>query len=748
MAGAGPIKTSRSSRWRAAVLIGIHVLFIGHLVHWRLSESTVAPLEPSEAMAFSKEGLINAGFVLFAIAILSTLIFGRFFCGWGCHVVALQDLSRWLLHRVGIRPKPLRSRVLMLVPLVAFVYMFLCPLIYRVLKDHHVTGGTALTTTQFWATFPQWFIALLTFFACGFVIVYMLGAKGFCTYACPYGGIFGVVEQLAPWRIRVTDACEGCGHCTAVCTSNVRVHQEVREHGMVVDPGCMKCLDCVSVCPNEALYVGFGRPTVGVSAAASARSSWGQRIVSGAVTAAFLLAALAVFNWNDLSVAWLRDNIGFVCGLAGGSWLLIMLLPSKSGRSRADYTVTEEILIGTLFLAGVVAFRGTYVVVPGGLDMGLAGEIPFLCALGLAAIAAYLGINGLRLLYKRNLTLHRLTVKRAGRVTLGGWIFAVFMVAGTVMSVHAASVQVHVHAMRRASGALQHMQAMWFNPNRELLSADHKEAIAGGLTHARALPRWARVGHPERERMAAWYELMSGNGSAFETRVHGLLELRPGAALLRRELAEYLVAEGRYDEAVAQFECLMDGQPTVESYLRFIELLAGLGRFEHAVHVGETGIVQHPGNASLEYSAALAAQMAGDVERALSGYQEAIRLQPDSIEARENYAGALCEARRFDACIAEFAALLEAHGDDAASHFKKAIAHLNVQQYAEAETHFARASALAPEDPRPYMALADLARLRGDELQAAEYMLQAKRILELEQAEQPSQAFDRTSGGN
>ena len=32
----------------------------------------------------------------------------------------------------------------------------------------------------------------------------------------------------------------------------------VRAYGMVVDSGCMKCRDCVSVCPNDALYYGFG----------------------------------------------------------------------------------------------------------------------------------------------------------------------------------------------------------------------------------------------------------------------------------------------------------------------------------------------------------------------------------------------------------------------------------------------------------------------------------------------------------
>ena len=119
-----------------------------------------------------------------------------------------------------------------------------------------------IMTTGFWDTFPGPLFAVLTFLTCGFAAVYLLGAKGFCTYACPYGAFFGGLDRLSPYRIRVTDACEQCGHCTATCTSNVRVHEEVRLHGMVVDPGCMKCTDCVTVCPKNALYLGFGRPAL------------------------------------------------------------------------------------------------------------------------------------------------------------------------------------------------------------------------------------------------------------------------------------------------------------------------------------------------------------------------------------------------------------------------------------------------------------------------------------------------------
>src|SRR6185503_8150035 len=234
-------------------------------------------VEPSEAMELGKSSIVNAGAVFFALAILSTALFGRFFCGWGCHVVALQDLSRWALEKVGIRPKPLRSRWLALVPAVAFFYMFLWPATYRI-----ATGlgfpklTTHLATTNLWATFPGAVVGGLTFVVCGFFCVYLLGAKGFCTYACPYGAVFGAMDRIAPGRIRVTDACSGCGHCTAVCTSNVRVHEEVASHGMVIDRGCMKCMDCVSVCPNDALYFGFGRPSLGAAPRAAVQPRKGE----------------------------------------------------------------------------------------------------------------------------------------------------------------------------------------------------------------------------------------------------------------------------------------------------------------------------------------------------------------------------------------------------------------------------------------------------------------------------------------
>ncbi len=356
------INDSKTSRWRASALIALTVLMIAHVIQWLVMGTTVSPIEPSESMETLRTGAINAGFVFFSLAILATLIFGRFVCGWGCHILALQDFCGWLLKKMNLKPKPFRSRLLVFVPLIVALYMFVYPTVLRYFtkpKNEPLIPEFTnhLITTEFWATFPSVAVTIPFLFICGFMTVYFLGQKGFCTYGCPYGGFFSLADKIAPGKIRVTDACNECGHCTATCTSNVLVHAEVKEYGMVVDQGCMKCMDCVSVCPNDALYFGFGKPAVTVQKTVKKNYSltWTEDIAAAFV---FALSYFAVWDVYQLVPMLMALGIAIVTTfLTLRIWRLISAKHSSFYRFnlKSDGKITKA---GWIFAIGLNIHSG------------------------------------------------------------------------------------------------------------------------------------------------------------------------------------------------------------------------------------------------------------------------------------------------------------------------------------------------------------------------------------------------------
>ena len=382
-----PARKSTVGRKRAWVLIGVHVLIGLHFLHWGLTGQSVTPVEPSEAMETFELGKINAGFLLFAGLIASTLVFGRWFCGWGCHVVALQDLCAWGLGKFGLKPRPVRSRLLVLAPWVVAFVMFGWPHV-----EHWLDAASkpmpavadwqlTLTTDDLWRTFPKWIMAPATILVVGFLIVWWLGAKGFCTYGCPYGAFFTVADRFAPVRIKVTDACDACGHCTAACSSNVRVHEEVAKHEQIVDPGCMKCLDCVSVCPKEALYVGLAAPKPFATSQ--------QRI-----------------------------------------------------RQRADFAWPEEIALAVIAVVAVQwTFRGAW----------FGEYVPLLLSVGLGVITAVFALLFWRLARRREVTFQHTVLRTNGRYTRAGRWALVLVGAWLLFTVHTFVVQRQKEAVVQAA---------------------------------------------------------------------------------------------------------------------------------------------------------------------------------------------------------------------------------------------------------------------------------------------------------
>lgn len=589
------VRPSKTGKWRALVLILVHVIIGLHIAHWLIAGETVTPVEPSEAMAFSRSSIINAGLIFFAITILSTAIFGRFFCGWGCHVLALQDACRWLMLKVGITPRPLKTRTLVWVPTIAFFYMFLWPALYRLwIGDSFAVRGTEMVTTEFWATFPGAVVGILTFLICGFACVYFLGSKGFCTYACPYGAIFAAADRVSPLRIRVTDACEQCGHCTAVCSSNVRVHEEVRDWGMVVSPGCMKCMDCVSVCPKEALYYGAGTlPFLAKPRVAETAAQREQR--------------------------------------------------HPPARTKLDWR--EETLLVVIFIASFLTVRGLY------------GVVPFLMSLGLAAVAAFLGLTSWKLLRGANVERSGLRLKRAGKLLPQGRVFAVGMVLLTALLVHSAVLRVQTWRGDQAFADTELMRDAWLaTPGLPpALDAPAIDRLQTGIAHLEKVAEWGLVPTLGTAAKLAWLHALSGDSAMSASAATQALARDELPADMHQLLARAALANGNRDAAVREWRAAIEERPDLPAaYLALGLFLAQGGELTSAREVFDAGWTAIPSSAELLYNAGLARALGGEAQAAVSFFQRALQVRPDYLQARENLAGLLASLGRFDESVREF----------------------------------------------------------------------------------------------
>lgn len=331
----------RLRRWRVVSLVSVHLLIVGHLIHYWIYGRSLTPAVMSETMRTIELGQVTCGVLMFAAAILTTLLFGRFLCGWACHMGALQDLSAWILRRVGFTPRPFRSRWLKYTPFALAAYLFVWPTFKRELALPLTTwawpslltwlGPAAprpngftmqLMTDDFWAGLPRWQVAVPFLLLCGLVSVVFMGTRGVCRYVCPYGGVLDPIERLAPVTVVVDPAlCDQCGLCTKACDMGVRVMEETGARGGVTSTDCIRSLDCVSVCPHGALSLGrlagrqhsegpvqLKKPPASLSAAAEVTIlvlCFGTlMVVRGAYDAAPLLMSVCISVCVGVIAAW------------------------------------------------------------------------------------------------------------------------------------------------------------------------------------------------------------------------------------------------------------------------------------------------------------------------------------------------------------------------------------------------------------------------------------------------------------
>jgi ferredoxin len=143
--------------------------------------------------------------------VVTTLLWGRVFCGFLCPFGALQDfitrivprrLQKGLPQRVHDRAIYIKYGILLLIVVLAAI-----PAQISVYQYFEPFG-----TIFYLSSSP-----LLWSIAIGFLVASAVVPRFYCRYACPLGAALGVASLVSIFRIRRVEQCEPCKVCETAC---------------------------------------------------------------------------------------------------------------------------------------------------------------------------------------------------------------------------------------------------------------------------------------------------------------------------------------------------------------------------------------------------------------------------------------------------------------------------------------------------------------------------------------------------
>jgi tetratricopeptide (TPR) repeat protein len=369
---------------------------------------------------------------------------------------------------------------------------------------------------------------------------------------------------------------------------------------MVVDPGCMKCTDCVSVCPKGALRFGFGRPPLFKGRTAAPR----------------------------------REK-------------------------RYPLSLGEELVVLALAVGATLAFRGLYDGPPLLMAVGLGGLTAF-AAVKLWHLLRRQAVRVQNLRLKRDGALQPAGWLFAAL----GLAWLAFSAHSGVVQWHrewgryyldrteAARADVLSGAFRNRSYSAGHEQAA-ARSRRHFELADRwglvdvpevklglawGQLLAGDADAAEGRIRASIALAPERAQLHQnLVDLLVARGrlaEATEALERKLAAVAPEASdhfLLGGLLAE----SGRYREAVAQYRACLELAPgSAEARYNLGGLLRRMGRPDAAVEYLRGARDLAPDDVDTLIELGLACQEAGLLQEAIDSLREAVRLDPTSPESR------------------------------------------------------------------------------------------------------------------
>ncbi len=224
------------------------------IISFLLLPLTLYYFSPDLIIEGAFEGIVTGSFIIFGVLFLSSLIFGRAFCGWICPVGGLQECMMLASDK---KAKGKKGNLIK--------YFIWTPWIFLI-----ITGAIAAEGLKnidfFFRTAHGVSVsdihALIIYFIVISVIVIMAltaGKRSFCHYVCwiaPFMIIGTKIKNILKYPSLLLKAdsekCVQCKLCTKKCPMSLEVDGMVQKKEMK-NTECILCGECVDNCPKGVI---------------------------------------------------------------------------------------------------------------------------------------------------------------------------------------------------------------------------------------------------------------------------------------------------------------------------------------------------------------------------------------------------------------------------------------------------------------------------------------------------------------
>ena len=202
--------------------------------------------------------LLALNFIVVAILIVITLLFGRIYCSIVCPLGIMQDIYSWLggkfkKNRFSYvkEHKWLRYGVLALF-IVCLIIGF-AP-VTTLLAPYSTYGR--IVTSFYMKNVTVSVVAWVVMLVLG-VLAFLYG-RAYCNSICPVGTILSFFSRFSLFRVRFDES--KCKHCS-LCEKNCKSRAIDVKNGKIDYSRCVVCFDCTAQCKFNALHYTAKHPS-------------------------------------------------------------------------------------------------------------------------------------------------------------------------------------------------------------------------------------------------------------------------------------------------------------------------------------------------------------------------------------------------------------------------------------------------------------------------------------------------------